>query len=228
MVKETLLVVEDDQDIVEIIEYHFAREGYTILSATDGEKGLEIARKEKPAAVILDLMLPGLDGIEVARRLKQDPDTMGIAIVILTAKGEESDIILGLGVGADEYIVKPFNPREVVARVKAVLRRGLLQVAGSTSERLEIHGLVIDKARYQVSLNGVELPLTLTEFKLVAALASAPGRVFTRQLILERIQGESDIDERNIDVHVKSIRKKLGDASDYIATVPGVGYKSKE
>jgi len=228
MAKEILLVIEDERDIVEIVEYHFTREGYTVLSANDGEKGLEIARTEKPDAIILDLMLPGLDGIEVARRLRQDHNTMGIAIVMLTAKGEESDIILGLGVGADDYIVKPFKQKELIARVKAVLRRGRIQVEASTAERLEIHGLVIDKARYQVSLNGVELPLTLTEFKLVAALASAPGRVFTRQLILERIQGESDIDERNIDVHVKSIRKKLGDASDYIATVPGVGYKSKE
>jgi DNA-binding response OmpR family regulator len=228
MAKETLLVIEDERDIVEIIEYNFTREGYTVLSATNGEKGLEIARAKRPAAIILDLMLPGLDGIEVAKRLRQDPNTREIAIIMLTAKGEESDIILGLGVGADDYVVKPFKLKELLARVKAVLRRGPIQDEGPTGQRLEIDGLVIDKAKYQVSLKGLDLPLTLTEFKLISTLASAPGRVFTRQLLLEKIQGEAYIDERNIDVHVRSIRKKLGDASDYIVTVRGVGYKFKD
>lgn len=228
MAKETLLVIEDERDIVEIIQYNFEREGYTVLSATNGEKGLDIARSKRPAAIILDLMLPGLDGIEVAKRLRQDPNTREIAIVMLTAKGEESDVILGLGVGADDYVTKPFKMKELLARVKAVLRRGPLQDEGPVGQRLERDGLVIDKAKYQVILNGEEVPMTLTEFKLLSALASAPGRVFTRELLLDRIQGEAYVDERNIDVHVRSIRKKLGEDTEYITTVRGVGYKFKD
>ncbi|MBI4600435.1 MAG: response regulator transcription factor [Planctomycetes bacterium] len=228
MAKETLLIIEDERDIIEVIEYNFEREGYTILSATNGERGLEIARSQQPAAVILDLMLPGLDGIEVARRLRQDPSTREVAIIMLTAKGEESDVILGLGVGADDYVTKPFKVKELLARVKAVLRRGPLVDDGSGGKRLEVGDLVIDNAKYQVLHKGKEVPLTLTEFKLLSALASVPGRVFTRDRLLEKIQGDAFIDERNIDVHVRSIRKKLGDDTDYIVTVRGVGYKFKE
>jgi DNA-binding response OmpR family regulator len=228
MANETLLVIEDDRDIIEIIQYNCEKEGYTVLSATNGEKGLEIARSRRPAAVLLDLMLPGLDGLEVAKRLRRDPETREIAIIMLTAKGEESDVILGLGVGADDYVVKPFKLKELLARVKAVLRRGPLQDEGPTGRRIELCGLVIDKAKFQVLLHSEEVPLTLTEFKLLSTLASAPGRVFTRELLLEKIQGDSYIDERNIDVHVRAIRKKLGDDTDYILTVRGVGYKFKE
>lgn len=228
MPKETILVIEDERDIVEILEYNFQREGYTVLSATNGEKGLDLARSKRPAAIVLDLMLPGLDGIEVAKRLRQDPATREIAIVILTAKGEESDVILGLGVGADDYVVKPFKLKELIARVKAVLRRGPILDEGPVGQRLEFGNLVIDKAKYQVSVDGSEIPLTLTEFKLLATLASSPGRVFTRDLLLQKIQGDAFIDERNIDVHVRSIRKKLGESNDYIITVRGVGYKFRE
>jgi DNA-binding response OmpR family regulator len=228
MARETLLVIEDERDIVEVIQYNFEREGYTVLSATNGEKGLDIARTKRPAAIILDLMLPGLDGLEVAKRLRQDPNTREIAIVMLTAKGEESDVILGLGVGADDYVTKPFKVKELLARVKAVLRRGPLQDEGPVGQRLERDGLVIDKAKYQVTVDGNDVPLTLSEFKLLAALASAPGRVFTRELLLDKIQGEAYVDERNIDVHVRSIRKKLGEETEYITTVRGVGYKFKD
>ena len=228
MPKETILVIEDERDIVEIIQYNLEREGYSVLSATHGEKGLEIARAKRPAVVILDLMLPGLDGLEVAKRLRQDPNTREISIIMLTAKGEESDVILGLGVGADDYVTKPFKMKELLARVKAVLRRGPLVDEGPTGQRLELDGLVIDKAKYQISYKGKEIPLTLTEFKLLATLASAPGRVFTRELLIEKIQGEAFIDERNIDVHVRSIRKKLGESTEFIVTVRGVGYKFKE
>lgn len=228
MANETLLVIEDDRDIIEIIQYNCQKEGYTVLSATNGEKGLEIARSRRPAAVLLDLMLPGLDGLEVAKRLRRDPETREIAIIMLTAKGEESDVILGLGVGADDYVVKPFKLKELLARVKAVLRRGPLQDEGPTGRRIEISGLTIDKAKFQVLLKGEEVPLTLTEFKLLSTLASAPGRVFTRELLLEKIQGDSYIDERNIDVHVRALRKKLGEDTDYVLTVRGVGYKFKE
>jgi DNA-binding response OmpR family regulator len=228
MAKETLLVIEDERDIIEIIEYNFEREGYTVLSATNGEKGLEIARSRRPAAAILDLMLPGLDGLEVAKRLRRDPETREMAIIMLTAKGEETDVVLGLGVGADDYVVKPFKVKELLARVKAVLRRGPLEDEGPTGKRLELDDLVIDKAKFRVTRSSQEVPLTLTEFKLLSALASAPGRVFTRDLLLEKIQGDSYIDERNIDVHVRSIRKKLGEDSEYILTVRGVGYKFRD
>ena len=228
MANETLLIIEDERDIIEVIEYNFKREGFNVLNATNGEKGLEIARAKRPAAVILDLMLPGLDGIEVAKRLRKDPATSEIAIIMLTAKGEETDIVLGLGVGADDYVVKPFRPKELLARVKTVLRRGPVQAEAPTGKRLERDGLVIDQAKYEVTRNGKEVPLTLTEFKLLATLASVPGRVFTRELLLEKIQGEAFVDERNIDVHVRSIRKKLGEDTEYIITVRGVGYKFKE
>ncbi len=228
MAKETILVIEDERDIIEIIEYNFAREGFTVLSATNGEKGLEIARAKRPSVVVLDLMLPGLDGIEVAKRLRQDPATREIAIVMLTAKSEESDVILGLGVGADDYVTKPFKMKELLARVKAVLRRGPLHDEGPTGKRLELDGLVIDKAKYQVFVGGKEIPLTLTEFKILALLAGAPGRVYTRELLLQKIQGETFVDERNIDVHIRSIRKKLGEENEYIVTVRGVGYRFKE
>ena len=228
MARETILVIEDERDIVEVIEYNFTREGYLVLSANNGEKGLDIARSKRPAAIILDLMLPGLDGIEVAKRLRADPNTREISIIMLTAKSEESDVILGLGVGADDYVVKPFKMKELLARVKAVLRRGPLVEDAPTGQRFEVDGLVIDKAKYVVSYEGKDVPLTLTEFKLLSTLAAAPGRVFTRELLLEKIQGEAYIDERNVDVHVRSIRKKLGESSDFIVTVRGVGYKFKD
>lgn len=228
MAGETVLIIEDERDIVEILEYNLKREGFNVLSATNGEKGLELAQKARPAVIILDLMLPGLDGIEVAKRLRQDPNTREIAILMLTAKSEESDIILGLGVGADDYVVKPFRMKELIARVKALLRRGPLQDEGPTGPRLDFGRLVIDKAKYQVTLDGVEVPLTLAEFKILSTLASAPGRVFTRELLLQKTQGEVSSGERVVDVHIKSLRKKLGEANDFIVTVRGVGYKFKE
>lgn len=228
MPNETILVIEDERDIIDIIAYNLEKEGYNVLSATHGEKGLDIARTKRPAAILLDLMLPGLDGIEVARRLRQDASTREISIIMLTAKSEESDVVLGLGVGADDYITKPFKVKELLARLRAVLRRGPLMEDLPTGQRIETCGLVIDRAKYSVSLEGKEVPLTLTEFKLLSTLAGAPGRVFTRELLLEKIQGEAFVDERNIDVHVRSIRKKLGEENPFIVTVRGVGYKFRE
>lgn len=228
MPRETILVIEDEKDIIEVLQYNLEREGYVVLSATNGENGLDLARERYPSAVILDLMLPGLDGLEVAKRLRNDTRTRDIAILMLTAKGEESDIVLGLGVGADDYVTKPFRFKEVLARLQAVLRRGPLVEEGPAGRRIERDGLVIDTAKYQVTANGAEVTLTLTEFKLLATLAANPGRVYTRHLLLEKIQGEAFIDERNIDVHVRSIRKKLGASSSLVATVRGVGYKFKD
>lgn len=228
MAKETLLVIEDERDLIEAIQYNFEREGYRVLCATNGEKGLDLAREKRPSVVILDLMLPGVDGIEVARKLRSDPRTRDLAVIMLTAKSEESDVILGLGVGADDYVTKPFSVRELMARVKAVLRRTHADEDIPPAHRVERHGLSIDSSRHQVLYEDSEIPLTRTEFKLIHALASSPGRVFSRDILLEKIHGDTFLDERNIDVHVRSLRKKLGKGGHLLLTVRGVGYKFKE
>ena len=229
MPKETILIIEDDSDIIEIIQYSFEREGYRVLTATNGEKGIEAARARRPALIILDLMLPGVDGIEVTKRLRSDVETRNIPIVILTAKGEESDIVLGLGVGADDYVTKPFSPKELLARITAVLRRGDLKEDTPHNSRIEREGIVIDPAQFKVIVKGEPLEFTLTEFKILSILAANPGRVYTRQLLLEKIQGgDPYVDDRNIDVHVRAIRRKLGSLSESVITVRGVGYKFRE
>ena len=229
MPKETILVIEDDSDIVEIIQYNFEREGYRVITASNGEKGLETAISKKPSLIILDLMLPGLDGIEVCKRLRTNAETRSIPIVMLTAKGEESDIILGLGVGADDYVTKPFSPKELLARITAVLRRGDLKQDSPAPSRLERGPITIDPARFEVYLKGQPIAFTLTEFKILSILAANPGRVYTRTLLLDRIQGgDAFVDDRNIDVHIRSIRRKLGDFAESIITVRGVGYKFRE
>ncbi len=229
MPKETILVIEDDSDIVEIIQYNFEREGYRVITAANGEKGLELAKGRRPALIILDLMLPGLDGIEVCKRLRGQNDTRNIPIVMLTAKGEETDIVLGLGVGADDYVTKPFSPKELLARITAVLRRGDLKEEVPAGGRIDRGGIAIDPMRFKVQVKGTEIPFTLTEFKILSILASNPGRVYTRQLLLDKIQGgEVYVDDRNIDVHVRAIRRKLGELSEMVVTVRGVGYKFRE
>jgi len=229
MPKETILVIEDDSDIIEIIQYNFEREGYRVLTSTNGEKGIETARSRRPALIILDLMLPGVDGLEVCKRLRASADTRNIPIVMLTAKGEESDIVLGLGVGADDYVVKPFSPKELLARITAVLRRGDLKGDVSAGARIERGVMVIDPSSFEVRVRGKAVPFTLTEFKILSILASNPGRVYTRQLLLDKVQGgEAYVDDRNIDVHVRSIRRKLGSLADALVTVRGVGYKFRE
>jgi two-component system alkaline phosphatase synthesis response regulator PhoP len=229
MPKETILVIEDDLDIVEIIQYNFEREGYLVITASNGEKGLDLAKSRRPALVILDLMLPGLDGIEVCKRLRGGPETRSIPIVMLTAKGEESDIVLGLGVGADDYVTKPFSPKELLARITAVLRRGDLKEDVPAAARIQRGPIVIDPARFEVEVRKKPVSFTLTEFKILSILAANPGRVYTRQLLLDKIQGgDAYVDDRNIDVHIRSIRRKLEDLADAIITVRGVGYKFRE
>jgi len=229
MPKETVLVIEDDLDIVEIIQYNFEREGYRVITASNGEKGIDLAQSRKPALIVLDLMLPGLDGLEVCKRLRSHVETRSIPIVMLTAKGEESDIVLGLGVGADDYVTKPFSPKELLARITAVLRRGDLKgdVPGGT--RISRGDIVIDPARFEVEVKGKPTSLTLTEFKILSILAANPGRVYTRQRLLDKIQGgDSFVDDRNIDVHIRAIRRKLGEYADTVKTVRGVGYKFRD
>jgi phosphate regulon transcriptional regulator PhoB len=226
---EKIVVIEDEDDILEVIAYNLKREGYEVITSTSGEDGLEKIEKCAPQLVVLDLMLPEVDGIELCRKLKADPLTRSIPVIMVTAKGEESDVVLGLGVGADDYVTKPFSPKELVARVKALLRRSRTRPEGGTRERIARGGVVIDPQRHDVQVDGAPVSLTATEFRLLHFLASHPGRVFTRDHLLTRVIGEEAIViDRNIDVHVRSIRKKLGDHRDLIETIRGVGYRFKD
>jgi phosphate regulon transcriptional regulator PhoB len=229
MKAETIVVIEDEPDILDVIQYNLDREGYRVLSSRDGEAGLALIRSDIPDLIILDLMLPRLDGIDVCRRLKQDPATRSIPIIMVTAKGEESDVVLGLGVGADDYVTKPFSPKELVARTRAVLRRGAMRDELEPQNRVEVGGVVIDKDRFQVRVDAEAVAFTATEFRLLHFLASHPGRVFTRDHILSRVMGEDAfVIDRNIDVHIRAVRKKLGRHRDLIETVRGVGYRFRE
>ena len=222
-----IAVIEDEADILEVIEYSLSKEGFRVCTALDGEEGLALVKKEVPDLVVLDLMLPGIDGIEICRKLKSDSATRSISIIMVTAKGEESDIVLGLGIGADDYVVKPFSPRELTARVKSVLRRGgLREEVGAVIKR---DRLVLDINRHEVRLEGKIIVLTAMEFKLLHFLASHPGRVFTREGLLTHVSSEDTfIIDRNIDVHIRSIRKKLEKHRDLIETINRVGYRFRD
>lgn len=226
MKRTKVVVVEDESDIREVIQYILSREDYDVHSTGDGVEALDLVRKIGPDVVLLDIMLPGLDGIEICRRLKSDPLTSATPIIMLTAKGEESDIVLGLGVGADDYVTKPFGNKALLARIRAVLRRGPLKDQRGAGERVVWGTLVVDAARHEVTVEGQPVELTATEFRLLHFLASHPGRVFTRDHLVRRVIAEDAIVlDRNIDVHVRGVRKKIGDYRDYIQTVRGVGYR---
>jgi two-component system phosphate regulon response regulator PhoB len=225
-VKSKILIIEDEPDILEVIQYNLEREGHKVVACRNGEQGLSRIRTDNPDLVILDLMLPGMDGVEVCRQVKADPITRGIPVIMVTAKSEESDVVLGLGIGADDYISKPFSPRELVARVKVVLRRGPLREQSGGGERVVRGSLAIDLGRHEARLGEQLISLTPTEMRLLHFLASHPGRVFPRAHLLSRVIGEDAIvTDRNIDVHVRSLRQKLGDCADFIETVRGVGYR---
>jgi two-component system phosphate regulon response regulator PhoB len=228
MAKEQILVVDDEEDLLELIGYNLTKEGYRVTSATSGEEAVRKARAEAPGLIVLDLLLPNVDGLEVCRSLKSDPKTQHIPIVMLTAKGEEIDIVTGLEVGADDYITKPFSPRVLLARIKAVLRRKAKQQTDEAAT-IKINDLVIDPVRHEVLLAGKSVPLTFTEFRLLQVLAQRRGRAFTRVQIVDAVMGEDyPVTERSVDVHVASLRKKLGPMGSYIETVRGVGYRFKE
>ncbi|MEE9201029.1 MAG: response regulator [Candidatus Brocadiales bacterium] len=227
MPKKDILIIEDEEDLVELIQYNLEKEGFKVVSAYDGEGGLQIARSRHPSLVLLDLMLPRLDGLEVCRRLKQDPKTADIPIIILSVKDSEADIVAGLELGVDDYVTKPFSPRILTSRVKAVLRRP--ERDARSKKVIKIDDLVVDTSRHEVSLNGKSIPLTITEFKLLHFLAERPGRVFTRDQLMSGVLGEhSVVVDRTIDVHVALLRKKLDKYASYIVTVRGVGYKFKD
>ncbi len=227
MKKPKIVVIEDEVDILEVINYNLSKEGFDVCSALDGEEGLALIKKEVPDLVLLDLMLPGLDGIEICRKLKTDYSTRSIPIIMVTAKGEESDIVLGLGMGADDYMVKPFRPRELMARIRSVLRRGEFIEEGEGV--VSIDELVIDINRHEVKLEGKIIVLTAMEFKLLHFLASHPGQVFTRENLLNHISSDDTfIIDRNIDVHIRSIRKKLIKHRELIETIHRVGYRFRD
>ncbi len=224
-----VVVIEDEPDISEVIEYNLSREGYRVYATRDGEEGLQAVKRERPELVLLDLMLPGLDGIEVCRRLKENPVTRSLPIIMVTAKGEESDVVLGLGIGADDYVTKPFSPKELIARIKAVLRRRPPEAEWTSRERIEREGLVIDAGRHQVRIDGRPVAFTATEFRILHLLAAHPGRVFVREQILRQVADEGTfIVDRNVDVHIRAVRKKLGERRDLIETIRGVGYRFRD
>jgi DNA-binding response OmpR family regulator len=227
--KKKIVIIEDEPDILEVLSYNLKREGYEVFTANDGNRGLALIRQQLPDLVLLDLMLPGIDGVEICSTIKKDPTTQNTLIIMVSAKGEESDIVLGLGVGADDYISKPFSPRELVARVKAVLRRGVLVEKSISQELIVLGELAIDCNKHRVSYADREVKLTATEFKLLHFLASYPGRVFSREQLLSKALGDDVvIVDRNIDVHIRGIRKKMDVEPPLIETIRGVGYRMAE
>jgi DNA-binding response OmpR family regulator len=223
-----ILVVEDEADLLDLVVYNLKKEGFRPIRAETGEKGLELAREERPDLILLDLMMPGLDGLEVCRRLRANDATSGIPIVMVTARAEESDAVVGLSVGADDYVKKPFGVRELVARVRAVLRRS--GPGADPSQRVvRADELEVDPAKHEVRLRGEDVPVTPTEIRLLHHLVRNRGRVFTRAQLLDKAVGpDVVVIDRNIDVHVATLRRKLGDYGSRIVTIRGVGYKFAE
>jgi len=220
-----VLIVEDEPDIRELVVHHLKREGYQVSAASSGEEALRQVQAAPPDLVILDLMMPSMDGLEVCRRLRQDPATASLPIVMLTAKGDEVDRVLGLEIGADDYVVKPFSPKELLARVRAVLRRSRPALGAAP---LRLGALVIDLGTHTASVGGLALALTPKEFDLLRALVEARGRVLSREFLLDRVWGysrASEIESRTVDVHVRRLRVKLGAEGRRILTVKSVGYR---
>jgi two-component system phosphate regulon response regulator PhoB len=228
MAKEKILVVDDEEDLLELVRYNLTKEGYRVSCVASGEEAIEQARKDVPDLVILDLLLPSVDGLEVCRRLKNDGKTRHIPILMLSAKSEEADVVAGLELGADDYMTKPFSPRVLLARVRAVLRRRSAEQPDERST-VRVHDLVVDPVRHEILLGGKPVELTYTEFALLHFLARKPGWTFTRNQIVDAVKGEDyPVTERSVDVQVAGLRKKMGNFSEYIQTVRGVGYRFKE
>ena len=230
MPKERILVVEDEEDILELVRYNLSREGYQVICVTSGEEVLKKTESEALDLIVLDLMLPGIDGLEVTKILKNDSKTQGIPIVMLTAKGDEADIVTGLELGADDYITKPFSPRILIARIRAILRRKTTKASmDEDTSIIQIHELKIHPGRRDVSINGESVELTYTEFQVLYYLARRPGWVFTRFQIVDAVRGDDyPVTDRSVDVQIVGLRKKLGACGKYIETVRGVGYRFKE
>lgn len=227
MAKRTVLAIDDEKDLIELLRYNLEKEGFQVRSAYDGETGLALAIRERPDVVLIDLMLPGIDGLEVCRQLRSDSRTATIPLIMLTAKSSESDRVVGLELGADDYIVKPFSPRELVARVRALLRRTAGQQ--DVPARIRRGDLLIDLHRREVTCADTPLDLTATEFRLLHFLALYPGRVFARGELIDNVLGRDiAVLDRTVDVHIMALRKKLGGRAGCIETVRGFGYKFRE
>lgn len=227
--KQQILIVEDEEDLRELVRYHLEREHFSVEEAGSGEQGLDCALQKKPDLILLDLMLPGKGGLQVCRELKQNKVTGDIPVVMMTAKGEESDIVTGLELGAEDYIVKPFSPKVLVARVKAVLRRKTATPQPKAGDVISIHNLVIHPGRHEVTVDGKPVDLTASEFGIVHFLARRPGWVFTRYQIVDAVHGDDyPVTERSVDVQIVGLRKKLKTAGDLIETVRGVGYRFRD
>ena len=228
MSNERILVVDDEEDILELVRYNLAKEGYHVTGALTGEDAFEKTRSATFDLIVLDLMQPGIDGLEVAKRLKNSPKTEQIPIVMLSAKGEEADVVTGLELGADDYIIKPFSPKIMIARIKTVLRRQN-EPEQSDDVPIRIDNLSIHIGRRDVQLDGTSVDLTYTEFQILSLLAKRPGWVFTRTQIVDSVRGNDyPVTDRSVDVQIVGLRKKLGDYGGYIQTVRGVGYRFKE
>jgi two-component system phosphate regulon response regulator PhoB len=228
MARERILVVDDEEDILELVRFNLKREGFTVTGALTGEEALEILKVGPYDLVVLDLMLPGIDGFTVAKRIKRDAALTNIPIIMLTAKTEESDVVAGLEIGAEDYVTKPFSPRVLVARVRAALRR-MAQVKDDGEPVIERDELTIDMRRHSVFVKGSPVNLTFSEFELLSFLASRPGWAFSRAQIVDAIRGFNyAVTDRSVDVQIVGLRRKLGPCSDYIQTVRGVGYRFKD
>lgn len=230
MPRPSILIIEDEEDIVALLRYNLEQERFQVRTATSGEAGLDLTRSHPPSLILLDLALPGIQGLEVCRILRTRPETARVPIIMLTAKGEESDIVVGLELGADDYVRKPFKVRELLARVRAVLRRNTGKAEEPAGgESIRVGPLTLDSRAYEARLEGAPLDLTRAEFRLLRSLAANPGRVLTRErLVSEITEGSVFIIDRNVDVHIRALRRKLGPAREMIATVRGVGYKLRE
>ena len=229
MANEHVLVVDDERNILELITYNLNKEGYRTTKVLSGESALTEIRKNLPDLIVLDLMLPGMDGIEICRRLKEDEKTKHIPILMVTAKSEDSDIILGLEMGADDYITKPFSPKVLLARIRAVLRRNAKQISQQPGKNLTVHEIEINMSRHLVTYKGEAVDLSVTEFTILEFLARNPGWVFSRNQIIGAVKGDDyPVTERSVDVQILGLRKKLKDGGKYIETVRGIGYRMKE
>ncbi len=228
MAREKILVVDDEEDILELLEYNLSRDGFTVVRAASGEQALASARESPPDLVLLDLMLPGINGLDLCKRFRADERLAAVPIIIVSAKGEEADVVAGLELGADDYVTKPFSVRTLLARVRAVLRRRGREPVDAV-EPLAIHGIVIHPGRHEVIAGGKAVDLTASEFRILHHLARRPGWVFTRGQIIDAVHGEDyPVTDRSVDVQVVALRKKLGKAGECIETVRGVGYRCKE
>lgn len=231
MAKASIMVVEDDQDIRELVSYNLGKEGYTVVSAESGEQALKLIESANPDLIVLDIMLPGMDGIEVLRSLKQGSRYAQIPVIMATAKSEDSDIITGLELGADDYIAKPFSPKVLIARIRSLLRRTQSRIneARALDELVQVGPITLDAGRHEVSLKGQPVDLSATEFAILEFLMRNPGWVFSRNQIIDAVRGKDyPVTERSVDVQILGLRKKLGEAGNRIETVRGVGYRFQD